>query len=263
MQHLFYRTEQYRPRKRTFRRYITRLQNAFKINRLQKTATKAQDDKGIYQTVSSTNPSYLQKNNKSKRCLESRALCSKTIGIRHYQRPKRGKVDSRNKQSPTSDVKSGQSSHRASSAIWGQNPILCLRGPESSASVLRSKSRQPLQKSSEPRSVKTPEYSDKSGARRRSFFETDELQQFFNRAAPHTKEDTIVKQHSLDTGTSKNHHDPNDANGDHPMLQQELVAEINGSHIQFRLVQVDLELLLQEGPIFTNDPMPSLIWPYD
>ncbi|CDH10323.1 uncharacterized protein ZBAI_02108 [Zygosaccharomyces bailii ISA1307] len=49
----------------------------------------------------------------------------------------------------------------------------------------------------------------------------------------------------------------------HPMLQQELVAEINGRNIRFQLVEVDPELLLQEHPILTSDPLPSLIWPYD
>lgn len=50
---------------------------------------------------------------------------------------------------------------------------------------------------------------------------------------------------------------------EHPMLQQELVAEIDGRNIRFQLVEVDPELLLQEHPTFMSEPLPSLIWPYD
>ncbi|GAV51622.1 hypothetical protein ZYGR_0AF00930 [Zygosaccharomyces rouxii] len=50
---------------------------------------------------------------------------------------------------------------------------------------------------------------------------------------------------------------------EHPMLQQELTARIDGSYIQFHLVGVDPKLLLQGPPAITTEPMPSLIWPYD
>lgn len=49
----------------------------------------------------------------------------------------------------------------------------------------------------------------------------------------------------------------------HPMLQQELIAEIDGKNIRFQLVEVDPQTLLQEHPIFMSEPLPSLIWPYD
>lgn len=50
---------------------------------------------------------------------------------------------------------------------------------------------------------------------------------------------------------------------EHPMLKQELVAEINGECIQFHLIRVDPNLLLQEQPTINAEPIPSLIWPYD
>ncbi|AQZ16029.1 (ZYRO0A04290g) [Zygosaccharomyces parabailii] len=50
---------------------------------------------------------------------------------------------------------------------------------------------------------------------------------------------------------------------EHPMLQKELVAEIDGRNIRFQLVEVDPEILLQERPIIMSEPLPSLIWPYD
>ncbi|GCE99664.1 hypothetical protein ZYGM_001256 [Zygosaccharomyces mellis] len=51
---------------------------------------------------------------------------------------------------------------------------------------------------------------------------------------------------------------------EHPMLQQELVANIDGSYIQFQLVSIDPKLLLQDlPPVMAVEPMPSLIWPYN
>lgn len=50
---------------------------------------------------------------------------------------------------------------------------------------------------------------------------------------------------------------------EHPMLQQELVANIDGSYIQFHLVSIDPKQLLQEPQEITTEPMPSLIWPYN
>lgn len=51
---------------------------------------------------------------------------------------------------------------------------------------------------------------------------------------------------------------------EHPMLQQELVANIDGSYIEFKLVSIDPKLLLQDlPPVIAMEPLPSLIWPYN
>lgn len=46
----------------------------------------------------------------------------------------------------------------------------------------------------------------------------------------------------------------------HPMLHQEIIAEISGENIQFRLKMVD-ETTLFEPIVLSPQPFPSLIWP--
>lgn len=46
----------------------------------------------------------------------------------------------------------------------------------------------------------------------------------------------------------------------HPMLRQEIIAEISGENIQFRLKMVD-ETTMFEPIVLSPQPFPSLIWP--
>ncbi|CAR25624.1 hypothetical protein ZYGR_0A01890 [Zygosaccharomyces rouxii] len=214
MQEVLFKEHQYIQRGKSLKRYISKLRNVLKNNRL---AGKAKKDLEVRS----------QKKEKPKR----NSLSSKR---------KRSLTSANNTNNITPTRKETQSAKKQDSPKWkrqkrtsrdrGRTSSKKRRDPHGNCDLLASEqSENPHNHADSPLSRRSK--NSKSYNRRK-----------------HSKE---AKNLTLDDIQ------------EHPMLQQELVANINGSYIQFHLVSVDPKLLLQGPPVITTEPMPSLIWPYD